>query len=289
MKYLKIFTFDFIQNYDYLKATSFFRKIISIVIIFYCIVYALDFNILFGKNAVFNHDLVLLYNESFYSIRYLSDILYLDFYALFKIFFLILFVSSFFLFFFNKWYISLISFISFSLIFRTYLMYAYGFDFYLSMSLFYIVLFTIFSKSQQMFFRLFQFHVLLSYSISGLSKLLGDTWRNGESLWKALHIPYLSNQFFYPLYHILPSWFYVIASWVVIILQFLYPLWISTKWHKFFLVLNLFIHFSIGVLLNLPFFAVIMIIWNITAFYFISFNYKNDDHASILKITFTSY
>ena len=56
-------------------------------------------------------------------------------------------------------------------------------------------------------------------------KLSGFNWRNGESVWKALHLPNFTNDFnvdvtwlgAYP-------WVFVILGWSTIIIELFYPL-----------------------------------------------------------------
>ncbi|MDH6251593.1 hypothetical protein M2347_001320 [Chryseobacterium sp. H1D6B] len=163
--------------------------------------------------------------------------------------------------------------------------FVYGADFFTSMSLFYLILFPSdknFSLRNFLFKRknrnvnptptkrLFQIHISMAYFFSGLDKLLGFNWWNGESIWKAVHLPYSNRDL-----NIDFSWFaehsylLVIIGWSTIIIEICYPFFI---WHKktrrTWLMLTISMHLGISVVLNLYYFSAIMIIWNLTNFYF---------------------
>ncbi|MGH1519676.1 hypothetical protein [Chryseobacterium sp. JK1] len=163
--------------------------------------------------------------------------------------------------------------------------FAYGADFFTSMSLFYLILFPadhrfslrnfIFNKKPTEVNitpvkRLFQIHISIAYFFSGLDKMLGFNWWNGESIWKAIHLPYsnrdLSIDFTWLAEH---SYFLIIIGWSTILIEMLYPLfiWIKTT-QKTWLFLTISMHIGIAVVLNLYYFSAIMIVWNMTNFYF---------------------
>jgi hypothetical protein len=120
------------------------------------------------------------------------------------------------------------------------------------------------------FRRLFQVHICFAYFQSGLDKLVGFNWRNGESVWKAINLPNFSNDFHlsydslgrYPI-------LFIILGWVVILTELLYPIFINIrKTRQLWLILTIGMHLGILVTLNLYFFSAIMIIWNLTNYYF---------------------
>lgn len=163
--------------------------------------------------------------------------------------------------------------------------YAYGVDFFCSMSLFYLVLLpsdNYFSLKNALFKninptenltpfrRLMQIHLSWAYGISGLEKLLGYNWRNGESIWKAMHLPSFNNPFVEVINYLGQfTWLFVISGWLVIFIELLYPLFINIrKTRKIWLFITILMHIFIALTLNLYFFSSIMIVWNITNFYF---------------------
>ncbi|PTT29705.1 hypothetical protein DBR28_16345 [Chryseobacterium sp. HMWF028] len=163
--------------------------------------------------------------------------------------------------------------------------FAYGADFFTSMSLFYLILFPadqhfslrnfIFSKKPGNIDitpvkRLFQIHISFAYFFSGLDKALGFNWWNGESVWKAIHLPYsnrdLNIDFSWLLEH---SYLLSFMGWSTIIIEMCYPFFIWYKpTQKTWLFLTVSMHIGIALVLNLYYFSAIMIVWNITNFYF---------------------
>lgn len=168
----------------------------------------------------------------------------------------------------------IISFLLYQMFVRTYTeFYVYGYDSYVLMSYIYLILLFSFKDkiSEILFFNVFRLHVSISYLISGLTKIAGFNWWNGESIWKAIHLYYLSNNNFWEYYDKLPDYFFIISGWIVMIVQLSMPLLLIHTLRRYttiLLYMNLLIHCFIGIFLNLPFFASIMIIWNVTAFYF---------------------
>lgn len=163
--------------------------------------------------------------------------------------------------------------------------FAYGADFFTSMSLFYLILFPAdqhFSLRNCIFRRkpgntnitpvkrLFQIHISIAYFFSGLDKALGFNWWNGESIWKAIHLPYsnrdLNIDFSWLIEH---SYILSLMGWSTIIIEMCYPFFIWYKpTQKTWLFLTISMHIGIALVLNLYYFSAIMIVWNITNFYF---------------------
>lgn len=163
--------------------------------------------------------------------------------------------------------------------------FAYGADFFTSMSLFYLILFPAdqhFSLRNLIFSRtigdinimpikrLFQIHISTAYFFSGLDKALGFNWWNGESIWKAIHLPY-SNRDLNIDFSWLTEHSYILSfiGWSTIIIEMCYPFFIWYKsTQKTWLFLTVSMHIGIALVLNLYYFSAIMIVWNITNFYF---------------------
>lgn len=161
--------------------------------------------------------------------------------------------------------------------------FSYGIDYFTSMSLFYLILIPsgrLFKTKKWRnhlnklnitpYYRLLQIHISLIYFFSGLLKVLGFNWRNGESIWKAIHLPFVNLDFAfnfdtfgqYP-------WLFILIGWITVITELFYPLFMWwKKSRKFWLFLTVSMHIGIALVLNLYFFSTIMIIWNFTAFYF---------------------
>lgn len=161
----------------------------------------------------------------------------------------------------------------------------YGVDFFIAMSLFYLILLpgdrygslrnTLFGQPQSppSFMpvkRAFQIHISIAYFFSGFDKLLGFNWHNGESVWKAINLPYANRDFFFDF-----SWLaehpqlLVAAGWATILIEMLYPvfIWIPAT-RRLWLALTIGLHLGIALVLNLYFFSAIMVVWNLSNFYF---------------------
>ena len=138
-------------------------------------------------------------------------------------------------------------------------------------------LFPTFSESKQSLTlckRLIQIHLCLAYFFSGLDKILGFNWWNGESVWKAVHLPNLYS-FIEIGNHIQNPIFYMILGWGVIIIELFYPIFINiNKTRKIWLLLTVSMHLGIVLSFNLFFFSSIMIVWNLTSYYF---NYYHEN------------
>jgi len=164
--------------------------------------------------------------------------------------------------------------------------YAYGVDYFTSMSLFYLILipshyeYSVYSFLKRKinvsnitsFRRLFQIHLSIAYLFSGFDKIIGFNWWNGESIWKAINLPFANQDFNFDFsflgHH---PFILVILGWGTIAIEMLYPIFIwLPKTRKLWLYLTISMHLGIALILNLYIFSAIMIIWNLTNFY--SFN-----------------
>jgi len=165
--------------------------------------------------------------------------------------------------------------------------YMYGVDFFTSMSLFYLILipsdyhYSIFPKTKEEkqinttpYLRLFQLHLSIAYFFSGFDKVLGFNWRNGESIWKAINLPYANLDFGFDFTFLVENPFLLITiGWATILIEMCYPLFIWVpKTRNIWLFLTISMHLGIALILNLYFFSTLMIIWNLVAFY--NFNKK---------------
>jgi hypothetical protein len=161
----------------------------------------------------------------------------------------------------------------------------YGVDFFTSMSLFYLFIFpadNYFSLRNYLarrpnrianfmpVKRMFQLHISIAYFFSGFDKLLGFNWRNGEAIWKAINLPYANRDFYFNFSWLAEHPFILIfMGWATFIIEMCYPLFVwFTPTRKLWICFTILMHLGIALALNLYYFSAIMIVWNITNFYF---------------------
>ncbi|MCD9619336.1 hypothetical protein, partial [Chryseobacterium gleum] len=150
--------------------------------------------------------------------------------------------------------------------------YAYGVDYFTSMSLFYLAIIpnNLSSLALSPFKRLFQIHVSIVYFFAGFDKIIGPNWWNGENIWKAINLPFATNTYdvtFLGHYPILLTVFGLLT----VVLELAYPFFVwLPKTSKYWIYLTILMHVGIAFILNLYFFSSIMIIWNLTLLF--SFN-----------------
>lgn len=144
--------------------------------------------------------------------------------------------------------------------------FSYGIDFFTSMSLFYLAIIppTLKSVALPPFKRLFQIHVCIVYFFAGFDKLIGINWWNGESIWKAINLPFATSIYditFLGNYPILLTSIGLGSA----LIELLYPFFVSNKKTSNFWIYSIIaMHIGIAFILNLYFFSAIMIIWNLT-------------------------
>jgi len=162
--------------------------------------------------------------------------------------------------------------------------YMYGVDNFMTSALFYLTIFPsgyslsldnmIFKNRKAInltpFRRLIQLHLCMVYFFSGIGKALGFNWWNGEAVWKSIHLPMANHYFRFDFSWLAENHLLLIfLGWSIIIIETLYPIFIwIPKTRKLWLWLTISMHFGIAIVLNLYFFATLMIILNLTAFYF---------------------
>lgn len=160
----------------------------------------------------------------------------------------------------------------------------YGVDYMTTICLFYLLIFPVgkyhsldayFLKisnpdnfDHSIFLRLFQIHWCLAYFFSGLSKALGPTWWNGEAIWKALNSYHQASLFKPELWAPYPLMMTIMGI-STILLELLFPIGVSVKiLKKPWIVSIILMHISIGALLGLYFFSIVMILINLVGFWF---------------------
>ncbi|MEJ5049622.1 hypothetical protein WH221_07265 [Chryseobacterium culicis] len=150
--------------------------------------------------------------------------------------------------------------------------YAYGVDFFTSMSLFYLAIIPrdLSSLALSPFKRLFQIHVSIVYFFAGFDKIIGTNWWNGENIWKAINLPFATNTYDITFLGHFPILLTVFGL-LTVILELTYPFFVwQPKISKYWIYLTILMHVGIAFILNLYFFSSIMIIWNLTLLF--SFN-----------------
>lgn len=268
----------------------FFRITIGLILLFHFISILPDFNLLYGMNSVIPTDIhtiylnksVILFDEIILFFNKITGSEYLSvivFKTLFIIFCLLIIIGLY-----SRIFAVFLLIFQVAIVKSSYY-YSYGVDFFSSMSLLYLIILpsddyfsirSIFSKKEEksnyLFVKTtFQIHLAIAYFVSGIEKLSGYNWRNGESIWKAIHLPNFSNDFglnldFFGKY----PYVLVIMGWGTIIIELMYPLFITLKKTRLiWLYLTISLHLGIALVLNLYFFSAIMITWNIANFYFI--------------------
>ncbi len=114
--------------------------------------------------------------------------------------------------------------------------------------------------------RLLQLHLCIVYFIGGFDKVVGENWRNGEAFWKAVTSHNMLQLIDLSILKNTP--FFLIGGWLTVLVEMLYPIMIHIpKTRKLWLCLTIGMHLGIIVFLGLSFFATLMILFNLAAFY----------------------
>ena len=109
-----------------------------------------------------------------------------------------------------------------------------------------------------MAYRLCQIQVCIIYAFSGLKKLKGVSWWNGEAIWNSLTDPQLARWDFSWAAHFplaLAGMAYLTLAWEI---YFPALIWIRPI-RKPLLIMGIFLHLGIAVGLCLPFFGGLMV------------------------------
>jgi len=265
------------DNFEYLL---FFRVAICVVALADLATLAGDFDLFFSEDGtLIPQELLYLFTEHFYYLNPMYEFLAEQgltgfFYAITPWLYVFALVSL--AIGFCSRLSAFIAIILQLIIFKSFPVYNYGYDQFLTMSLFYCFVFPvgkvlsvdnlIFKKKREIKHKFnYQYVILLHLSIvylfAGLAKIISKTWWNGEAIWRSLSTIY--NDFF----KINPVILTVVGI-ITILTETSYPFLISFKKTKkiaFLLIIGM--HIGIAFVLDLPIFAAIMIVWNITAHY----------------------
>jgi uncharacterized membrane protein YphA (DoxX/SURF4 family) len=259
------------------KFLIFFRLMVSIIALIEIASLAGDLSLLFSDNStIVPQDLMYLQSGYF---KYLYPFYqFLDSYNLtnyfysYAIFLYILSLLFLLVGLFTR-YSAFIALILQLIIFKSFSPFNYGYDFFLTMSLFYCLVFPVGNyysldkkifkgkaKTNLRYRKVLQIHLSTVYFFSGIAKGLDSGWWNGDSLWRAMAS--VDNSF----YH-MPSFILVIIGVGTVLIEFSYPFLVYKKvTRKYILTSIIIMHLSIAVMLDLYAFSTIMIMWNIAAF-----------------------
>jgi len=113
--------------------------------------------------------------------------------------------------------------------------------------------------------RVVQLHLCIVYLSSGIEKIRGEQWRNGEAIWRAVMRPRfaafdLSWLAAHPLIPLLACW-----STVVVELGYAVFIW-PQRTRRMWALATIGLHLGIGIFLGLWSFAAVMIVLNAAAF-----------------------
>lgn len=162
------------------------------------------------------------------------------------------------------------------IIFKSLAIYNFGYDHFLTMSLFYCIIFPvgkvnamdnfIFKNNSTIKYnfnyqKIIQWHLTIVYLFSGLAKIVSKSWWDGVAIWRAISTVYDN-------YFKIPAIILAILGIVTILCETFYPFLVNfNKTRKMTVFAMISMHAFIAVVLELPFFAAIMIVWNITSYY----------------------
>ncbi|WP_340066465.1 hypothetical protein [Ascidiimonas aurantiaca] len=267
----------FNSHIDYYKICAIFRIIVvSLAIIDFISVFR-DLRLFLSPHSIVPLELGLLETEYYHIIYPIHDFIKVTGLSLattiytlsfLYLLFLVLCLIGF------KKYISFFFAIVFQiLLFRSMPNHNYGYDHFMTMSLFYCLLFPVdqhFSITKKTetpaykhsFFKLTFFlkvHLCIVYFTSGIAKAVDPNWWDGNAIWRAL-----ANMNDFPY---VPPIFFAMLSVATVLLELLYPFLIYTKLRKLTIIHVILMHMGIGLLMGLSSFAAVMISWNLVAFY----------------------
>lgn len=166
------------------------------------------------------------------------------------------------------------------IIFKSFNELNYGYDQFLTMSLFYCLVFPVgrFYSVDSLIFkkknipdsfnylRIIQIHLCIVYFFAGIAKALDPDWWNGISLWRSMSSVYND-------YLSISPYIFAVLGIGTVLLETTYALFIWVdKVRYIILSLCIAMHVGIAYLLGLYSFSAILIVWNITAFYELKLN-----------------
>lgn len=108
------------------------------------------------------------------------------------------------------------------------------------------------------FFRIIQVQICTIYMYTGFEKLKGNTWWDGTALWTVFANPQFS-QFDFKFLSQVPL-FFAVSTFVTLLFEIYFaPMVMNARFRNAWLVMGLFFHLSIGILLGLMSFSMVMV------------------------------
>jgi hypothetical protein len=268
------------------QAIVFFRIAIGMLVLVHLLAILPDLQLLFGYKTIMPAEVAALYSDDLLvntdKIRSLTGLpvsVFLQLFCAAYVLLAVLVISGIF-----TRYAALALLLLNMALLNNNVFFIYGVDYFTRMSLFYLVIFpagrefsvqnlipgrrAVRAGNYLVYRRFIQLHLVFIYLFSGVDKVIGYNWRNGEAIWKAINLPHANNDL-----HINFGWMAdfpevpLILGWSVVLTEILYPLIFLKALRKILLPAAIAMHLSIALVFNLYFFSSIMIIWNITAFF----------------------
>lgn len=169
------------------------------------------------------------------------------------------------------------------IIFKSFALFNFGYDHFLTISLFYCFIFPVgkfLSLDNKIFKReaklkynfnyqnMLRIHLSIVYFFAGIAKIVSVTWWNGEAVWRSISSIYDN------LFQIPPAILATVGI-ITVLMEISYPfIMLHKKARKVLLMMIISMHLGIAFMLQLPMFAAIMIVWNLTAYFKDVFNFN---------------
>jgi len=276
MRWNKAWKHQFVDNHE-LYFLVFFRLMVSLVALIELGSLLPDISLFFAKEGtLIPQQLMYLQTDYF---KYLNNLYnFLTIHDLHNLFYkgvlsayffalILLFLGLF------TRYVALIALIAQLVIFKSFAHFNYGYDNFMTMSLFYAFVFPVgkyFSLDNLVFPRIqvstfnyrlvLQIHLAIVYFFSGIAKALDAGWWTGESVWTS--ISSVANN-----YYLLPQWLLQIIGLSTLFIELTYAYFIFYfPTRKYMLLAIVGLHMSIALVMHLFAFSTLMIVWNIAAF-----------------------
>jgi hypothetical protein len=121
------------------------------------------------------------------------------------------------------------------------------------------------SGAARLSIRILQIHLCIIYLNSGIAKMMGTDWWNGEAIWRAVAQPGYSQ--FNMNWMAYAPWLSLLLGWFVLIVETGYPVFIwPRRTRPYWLLAILALHAGIGLFMGLWLFALVAMIFNLAAF-----------------------
>lgn len=114
--------------------------------------------------------------------------------------------------------------------------------------------------------NLFRLQLTFVYFFAGLGKAFGETWWNGEAVWKAIQQPFTGTWFPIPLSAYRYEYLWILLGIITILLELSYPLVYIKKTFRPLIINGIILmHLGIALSMGLLHFALLMIWYNLCA------------------------